>query len=413
MGPITLFDKSFLQSLTDDESVWFDHYFMPVVCPLFYVETLADLDKKVRGDRTPEAEVSIIARKFPEQSANPCSHHTSLIIGELLGHSVPMNGQIPLSGGRAVERDGKPGMLYEESPEAEAFPRWQQGKFLDLEAGIARNWRSALGEVDLDSIAESIREIGINASTCKSLEAAHNLATSVVSGQNKHFQRMKLMMKILAIPQEYHRPIIERWSAMHYPPLSKYTPYVAHVVSVELFFHFALAAQQIGTKRASNRIDIAYLYYLPFCHVFVSNDKLHRRCTPLFLRSNQEFVWGQELKNDLTRINSHFMAYPDSEKERGIMAFASGAPNLEGSVVRRLRERFMAPGYDDRKENKLRKRDTQKSDELMEMLKEWQNSPNAENAMQTEPEMISISRKVHKKKGSWWQLPKDFPDDLD
>ncbi len=27
MGPIALFDKSFLQSLTVDELVWFDHFF--------------------------------------------------------------------------------------------------------------------------------------------------------------------------------------------------------------------------------------------------------------------------------------------------------------------------------------------------------------------------------------------------
>ena len=66
MGPIALFDKSFLQSLSLDESVWFAHFFMPVVCPLFYVETLADLEKAVRAGRTPEQEVGIIARKFPE-----------------------------------------------------------------------------------------------------------------------------------------------------------------------------------------------------------------------------------------------------------------------------------------------------------------------------------------------------------
>ena len=28
MGPIALFDKSFLQALNIDESVWLDHYFM-------------------------------------------------------------------------------------------------------------------------------------------------------------------------------------------------------------------------------------------------------------------------------------------------------------------------------------------------------------------------------------------------
>lgn len=93
MGPIALFDKSFLQSLSIDESVWFGHFFMPVVCPLFYVETLADLEKQVRAGRTPEDEVRIIADKFPDQSAYPCAHHDSLVLGELHGHPVPMTGQ--------------------------------------------------------------------------------------------------------------------------------------------------------------------------------------------------------------------------------------------------------------------------------------------------------------------------------
>jgi hypothetical protein len=48
--------KSFLQSLSVDESVWFDHFFIPNICPLFYVETLADLEKSVREGRTPERE---------------------------------------------------------------------------------------------------------------------------------------------------------------------------------------------------------------------------------------------------------------------------------------------------------------------------------------------------------------------
>jgi len=78
MGPITLFDKSFLQSLSLDESVWFDHFFLTNVAPIFYIETLADLNKPARSGRTSEQEVSIIADKFPDMSGNPCSHHTDL-----------------------------------------------------------------------------------------------------------------------------------------------------------------------------------------------------------------------------------------------------------------------------------------------------------------------------------------------
>ncbi len=65
MGPIALFDKSFIQSLSLDESVWFDHFFLTNVCPVFFIETLADLGKRENGDKNPYREVEIIADKFP------------------------------------------------------------------------------------------------------------------------------------------------------------------------------------------------------------------------------------------------------------------------------------------------------------------------------------------------------------
>jgi len=48
MGPIVLFDKSFLQSLNIDEAVWFDHFFISNIPPIFFTETLADLKKYER-----------------------------------------------------------------------------------------------------------------------------------------------------------------------------------------------------------------------------------------------------------------------------------------------------------------------------------------------------------------------------
>src|SRR5580704_3920901 len=85
MSIISLFDKSFVQSLTVDESVWLDRFFYPVVCPIFYVETLADLSKKPRGDRTADTEVRIIADKFPEMSGTPCGEHLSMAVLDILG----------------------------------------------------------------------------------------------------------------------------------------------------------------------------------------------------------------------------------------------------------------------------------------------------------------------------------------
>ena len=123
MGPITLFDKSFLQSLSIDESVWFDHFFLTNVCPVFYVETLSDLEKSVRKGRTPEDEVRIIADKFPEMHGTPCAYHLDLCVGNLMGHPVSMIGQIPVAGGHLVKVDGKTGVVFKKTPESEAFSR--------------------------------------------------------------------------------------------------------------------------------------------------------------------------------------------------------------------------------------------------------------------------------------------------
>jgi len=143
MGPHTIFDKSFLQSLTVDESVWFDAFFTSVITPLFYVETLADLEKEVRAGRTPEQEVSIIADKFPQMSGHPCIHHTDGALGELLGHTrVPMTGQIPMPGGRRTKLGDRYGIVWERSREAEAFSRWQEGRFREIERDTAREWRA-------------------------------------------------------------------------------------------------------------------------------------------------------------------------------------------------------------------------------------------------------------------------------
>jgi len=73
-------------------------------------------------------------------------------------------------------------------------------------------------------------------------------------------------------------------------------------------------------------VDIAYLYYLPFCMIFTSGDSLHRRITPLFLRNDQEFLWAPDLKADLSRLDAHYAALPDEVKAQGVAVFAPCPP---------------------------------------------------------------------------------------
>ncbi len=318
MGPIALFDKSFIQSLSVDKSVWFDHFFMAVVCPIFFVETLADLAKTPREGRTADGEVRIIAAKFPELHGCPCVDYLELSSANLLGHELPLDGRIPRPGGRAVSGGGRTGTVYDQSPEDAAFRRWQAEKFAEVERLFAAQWRAALQATDLTEIASIFRSLGTTPQSCRTLAEAHQLATQIVSGGQKTLEQIALAVRMLRIPQQYHRPISERWQQMGRPRLSEFAPYTAFVITVEVFFQIALAAKLISSERNSNRTDIAYLFYLPFCQVFVSSDRLHRNVASVFLRPDQEFVWGQELKADLGKINTHFLKLPEADREGGL-----------------------------------------------------------------------------------------------
>lgn len=411
MGPIALFDKSFLQSLSIDESVWFDHFFYPNVCPLFYVETLADLAKAATSSgRSAEDEVRIIADKTPVLSGAPCVHHRELSISNLLGRPVPMNGQIPMAGGRPVrEPGGKLGVVFDESPEAQAFNRWQHGEFREIERRFASDWRRMLMTLDLQATANRMRALGINSKECKSVEQAHAIAAALVHARTQPFDQMALLFAFLDIPPELHRPILQRWSICQYRPLADYAPFAAHVLVVELFFQIALAANLISADRASNRVDISYLCYLPFSMVFISGDNLHRRCAQVFLRRDQDFVWGPELKAELGRLNNEFAKSPDTEREKGLMKFAPAPIGEQDHLLVRLWDKH-TPAWR-RREEKAIPLTPEAEKKLVEHMRKFTDAPTMDTALDTDVEELNsmaIQRMVPKRKGSWWLLPKDL-----
>lgn len=413
MGPIALFDKSFLQSLTVDESVWFDHFFLAVVSPLFFVETLADLAKQRKdGSRTPEDEVRIIADKTPVLSGVPCVHHAQLCIANLLGHEAPHFGQIPVAGGRPVRgAGGKPGVVFENSPEAEAFARWQRSQFHEIEHGVASSWRAMLTQLNLPEVAYRMRALGISPQTCRTVKEAYGIAASLVHSRHEPEQQIGLLFSFVQVPQHLQAPIIYRWSQAGFPPLAGYASYAAHVLMVEIFFQIALAANLISSERPSNRVDIAYLFYLPFCHIFVSGDKLHKLCAPEFLQKEQDFVWAPELKGDLARINRELMATPELERQVGLHKLAPRPPGNPSQLTVALWQKH-APRSEEADVD-MPPMSPEAERKLVDYLKSFTKAP-------TDPEVagipsdelqsVSIERLVPARKGSWWLIPKKAAD---
>lgn len=415
MGPVTLFDKSFLQSLSLDESVLFDHLFQPIVSPLFFVETLADLAKqRSHSSRTPEEEVRIIADKTPVASGVPCLSHSELCIANLLGHRGPQLGQIPIAGARPVRgADGKAGAVVKRSPEAEAFSRWQHERFQDIERDMAADWRLMLSQLNLPEVARRMRALGITPKTCRTVQEAHGIAASLVHAAHEPEEQLALLAAFTHLPPLLHSEINYRWGNAGFPPLATYAPYAAHVLKVEIFFQIALAANLISADRPSNRADIAYLFYLPFAHVFVSGDRLHRLCTAPFLKSSQDFVWAPDLKRDLGEFNADLMARSsEKDREKGLHRLAPRP--LPGSVVDRLWQKH-APGLHSppMSGEPLSPEAQKKLIEYFNSFHDAATAPEVADLPMEELQSMSIERRVPARKGSWWIVPKKIADEED
>jgi hypothetical protein len=410
MGPVTIFDKSFLQSLSLDEAVLFDNFFLTNLVPIFFAETLADLHKTPKSGRSAEQEVALIAEKTPQMESQPNAYHGQLCVSDLMGQKIVMDGRIYLAGGIPVKSAERTGVAFEESPEARAFARWQEAQFSAAERETAKNWRGMLANLKFSEAIKSVNKLGFNPKTCSSLEEAKAIAARIVSNvRSEAF--MGFALTIVGAPLPLWKVIIERWKQDRTPPLSEFAPYAAYVVMVELFFYIGIASGRISVsgKKITNRIDLAYLYYLPFCMVFTSSDKFHRSCAPLFLRGNQEFVWGPELKAELTRLNEYYLGLPECEKEKGLYAIAGYPPVNDGSLMTCLYDRFLRPIWREPRSTKVAM-DPEKEKELIDALKRQMDGAVPVEPMKfDDADFLRMKRKIQMKRGSHWQLPKDLP----
>lgn len=376
---------------------------------MFFVETLADLHKVMREGRTPEEEVSIIADKTPEMHGMVNSFHGEMCIADLLGYSIPLTGQIMLPRGRPVRHGNQSGVVFEESPEVQAFRRWQEHKFTEVERGFARVWRQMLNLVDSDKLARALRGFGLRPGRCKTLEHAKKIADAMIISRDNLIDRIRFTFWLLGIPKTFQKHIFLRWTLEERPPLIEFAPYASFVLSVQIFFQIARAAELVS-KKPSAVMDISYLFYLPFCMVFTSSDRLHERCVPLFLRPDQEFISGLDLKADLIRIVDHFDSVPEVEKEKGLHAFAEKPPVEGNFLIARLWDRYL-PKWRGISTGPVN-RDLKEDEYLVKHLKAFAEAPRLRpeeiDFDPQNPDAVALEHMVRKRRGKWWQLPKNL-----
>jgi hypothetical protein len=101
-------------------------------------------------------------------------------------------------------------------------------------------------------------------------------------------------------------------------------------------------------------------------------------------------------------VNEHFLKLPEADRERGIMTFAHSPP--DGNLVAEIWHRHMSGG----RQNERAEMSPEQSTELLERLKSFRQQATLSDGDEPGDEMMSLERSVHLKRGSWWQLRKDY-----
>ena len=153
------------------------------------------------------------------------------------------------------------------------------------------------------------------------------------------------------------------------PPLKFLAPYAFYCLKVFVSFYLGIANKLIGEK-STNRIDLEYLLYIPFCRVFSSTDKFLRNFGQYFLNSSQEFVWGGELKTDLNRISKHWSSLTDKQKCEYREKCGCYPPESDDSITYSLWRKYMGPP---RERTPLSPKEEK---EIMKKIKPFLNSTN-------------------------------------
>ena len=426
MGPLTLFDKSFLEMLSKDEAVIFDCLFSTIICPVFFAEALADLSK-TGGRAAPEKLVSDIADKTPVMHSYPNVSHHTLLESELVGGGLDLRGVPHLAHGKfTLDSSGRKSIIYNESPEADAFSRWQDHKFQEVEKAFAAAWRESLYNAENGKLASIAKNVFSISETPKNLEDAFNIASTAVLMAEQAEKNLVLGCRILDLTNAVSNSARQHWVSLGRPPLAEAFPYFVHCLKVELFFHVAVDKTLISPDRASNKIDITYLFYLPFCRLFVSNDKLHKRSAALFLNARQEFVDGAELKADLQAMCRHYTLLAEEIESEGMFSVAKSPPLGPESLSTKLWKKvsFGANGRARAFESATsaeahRKRQSdgegrpEVNPKLLSEIKERIESMKAGAPLKAGSELsmdeidqVAIERKIPLRRGRWRLLPK-------
>jgi hypothetical protein len=371
MAITIIIDKSTFQSFSFGELYRLTCYYKHVITPVLTMEILGDLKKDTsKGSTLPEVRVKDFARKlFPSNSVVNL-HYKQLIKGNLEGISIVM-ARKPIVGVNkfVASSTGQKGYIVQETDEEKSIHKWKIGNFSDADKELSSLWRvSTTNEDLLTRLKETLKTP--SSVPLKDFAELNQLVDEHILNTANQQALLLALLQNYDIDAGTSVNILGRWIQEGKPLIKDFAPYAFHCLKVDTLFHFGLASGLIGT-RPTNRVDLEYLYYIPFGLVFTSNDKVHKNLAPLLLEPDQKFITGPDLKQDLKIIVDHLDKLEIDERRK----FKGKPPIIESSYTFQMWKEYLSYTGDNIWDRESSEEELQ---EAMEKIDEFQRARDGE-----------------------------------
>lgn len=344
MGPLLLVDKSFIQSLSDEETDFLGKHFLVIITPILLREICANLLKFPENPDLSKRKVSSLAHKASTYDAIVCAGAPELCINDLLGNHVPLDSQIPILGGQEIiAENGTKGIVFEESSERKMLRRWSKMDFSDedLKAAAAH---IEFSSYDLEAGRKIMAEEFPMNTVYETMDELVGSIDSYLAEFPRQEYAIEMFMKSLGIQNPYWDLIKVRWKSEGKPKFHDFAPYAHYSCRLASIFWVGVTSGLMPTgKKAKALCDHEYLNYLPFSQVFCSHDRFQRDLAKYCLREDQSFVWGDDLKKDLGDIASCYRNMTKEEKEYYELHYGHYPPPIPDSITGALWRKYMRP----------------------------------------------------------------------
>jgi hypothetical protein len=216
-------------------------------------------------------------------------------------------------------------------------------------------------------------------------------------------------LDLLGVPQAA-KWVVAEWKKRRKPNLRQHVPYFVFMLTINIFFCFVLPTQLLRNVKQSHMVDLAYLYYLPFCSVFTSKDNFHSQIVPLFLGPMQDFVNGIDFKEDMKRLVEYYSALPEDILKTGLNSYAYHPPDDNSFLTTRMWDKYL-PRWRALKEKEPEEtRDPEKDRRLIADLKSLTEAEelSSDDRLDLDSyDYVSLERAIWPQKGRWLRFPED------